>query len=75
MFVLVSHELPHLEKNIYFIQKLTKFFMFVVVLKLCKNENTRKVHSTAYESRNQENIVLLEEVSLLLPFSAINEWI
>ncbi|KAI8353351.1 hypothetical protein BD560DRAFT_408324 [Blakeslea trispora] len=31
------------------------------VLKLCKNENTRKVHSTAYESRNRENIVLLEE--------------
>ncbi|KAI8087812.1 uncharacterized protein B0P05DRAFT_532363 [Gilbertella persicaria] len=31
------------------------------VLKLCKNENTRKVHSTAYESRNKENIALLEE--------------
>ncbi|KAG2203937.1 hypothetical protein INT47_007520 [Mucor saturninus] len=31
------------------------------VLKLCKNENTRKVHNTAYESRNQENIALLEE--------------
>ncbi|KAI8638674.1 hypothetical protein BD408DRAFT_422639 [Parasitella parasitica] len=31
------------------------------VLKLCKNENTRKVHSTAYESRNRENIPLLEE--------------
>ncbi|KAI8967622.1 hypothetical protein BDF20DRAFT_227052 [Mycotypha africana] len=31
------------------------------VLKLCKNENTRKVHATAYESRNKENIVLLEE--------------
>ncbi|KAI9323370.1 hypothetical protein BX666DRAFT_2116999 [Dichotomocladium elegans] len=31
------------------------------VLKLCKNENTRKAHSTAFESRNRENIVLLEE--------------
>ncbi|KAI7903245.1 uncharacterized protein BX663DRAFT_507971 [Cokeromyces recurvatus] len=31
------------------------------VLKLCKNENTRRVHYTAYESRNKENIVLLEE--------------
>ncbi|CEP18296.1 hypothetical protein [Parasitella parasitica] len=31
------------------------------VLKLCKNENTRKVHSKAYESRNKENIPLLEE--------------
>ncbi|CAO3657059.1 unnamed protein product [Mucor hiemalis] len=31
------------------------------VLKLCKNENTRKAHSTAYESRNPENIALLEE--------------
>ncbi|KAI8980973.1 hypothetical protein BDB01DRAFT_724374 [Pilobolus umbonatus] len=31
------------------------------VLKLCKNENTRKLHSTAYESRNKENIPLLEE--------------
>ncbi|KAG1080850.1 hypothetical protein G6F42_023179 [Rhizopus arrhizus] len=31
------------------------------VLKLCKNENTRKVHATAYESRNKENIPLLEE--------------
>ncbi|KAI9365618.1 hypothetical protein BD770DRAFT_376901 [Pilaira anomala] len=31
------------------------------VLKLCKNENTRKVHATAYESRNKENIALLEE--------------
>ncbi|KAF1805697.1 hypothetical protein V8B55DRAFT_1489450 [Mucor lusitanicus] len=30
------------------------------VLKLCKNENTRKVHATAYESRNKENIPLLE---------------
>lgn len=30
---------------------------------MCKNENTRKVHNTAYESRNQENIALLEEVS------------
>ncbi|CAO3623993.1 unnamed protein product [Cunninghamella echinulata] len=28
---------------------------------LCKNENTRKVHLTAFESRNRENIVLLEE--------------
>lgn len=34
-----------------------------VVLKLCKNENTRKVHNTAYESRNHENIALLEEVN------------
>ncbi|GAA5809519.1 hypothetical protein MFLAVUS_002928 [Mucor flavus] len=31
------------------------------VLKLCKNENTRRLHATAYESRNQENIPLLEE--------------
>ncbi|KAI8142278.1 hypothetical protein BJV82DRAFT_616179 [Fennellomyces sp. T-0311] len=31
------------------------------VLKLCKNENTRKVHMTAFDSRNRENIVLLEE--------------
>ncbi|KAI8888881.1 zincin [Backusella circina FSU 941] len=31
------------------------------VLKLCKNENTRRVHMTAYESRNPENIALLEE--------------
>ncbi|ORZ24337.1 hypothetical protein BCR42DRAFT_402720 [Absidia repens] len=31
------------------------------VLKLCKNENTRRVHLTAFESRNRENIVLLEE--------------
>lgn len=37
-----------------------------IVLKLCKNENTRKVHSTAYESRNPENIALLEEVSIRL---------
>ncbi|KAI9272797.1 hypothetical protein BDA99DRAFT_499221 [Phascolomyces articulosus] len=31
------------------------------VLKLCKNENTRKTHVTAFDSRNRENIVLLEE--------------
>ncbi|KAI9497607.1 hypothetical protein BDB00DRAFT_925716 [Zychaea mexicana] len=31
------------------------------VLKLCKNENTRKTHITAFDSRNRENIVLLEE--------------
>ncbi|ORX58039.1 zincin [Hesseltinella vesiculosa] len=31
------------------------------VLKLCKNENTRRVHYTAYESRNRENVALLEE--------------
>ncbi|KAI9476392.1 MAG: hypothetical protein EXX96DRAFT_540918 [Benjaminiella poitrasii] len=31
------------------------------VLKLCKNENTRRVHYTAYDSRNKENIALLEE--------------
>ncbi|KAI8388358.1 uncharacterized protein BYT42DRAFT_559837 [Radiomyces spectabilis] len=31
------------------------------VLKLCKNENTRKAHMTAFESRNRENIALLEE--------------
>ncbi|KAF7723369.1 hypothetical protein EC973_002068 [Apophysomyces ossiformis] len=31
------------------------------VLKLCKNENTRKAHMTAFDSRNRENIVLLEE--------------
>ncbi|KAG2202248.1 hypothetical protein INT46_009685 [Mucor plumbeus] len=31
------------------------------ILKLCKNENTRKIHATAYESRNKENIPLLEE--------------
>ncbi|KAG0167334.1 hypothetical protein DFQ28_006294 [Apophysomyces sp. BC1034] len=31
------------------------------VLKLCKNENTRKAHITAFDSRNRENIVLLEE--------------
>ncbi|KAL0582062.1 hypothetical protein ABG067_008328, partial [Albugo candida] len=41
------------------------------VLKLCKNENTRKVHATAYESRNQENIALLEEVSSLHIFNAV----
>lgn len=31
------------------------------VLKMCKNENTRRVHYIAYESRNKENIALLEE--------------
>ena len=36
-----------------------------LVLKLCKNENTRKVHMTAFDSRNRENIVLLEEVVCL----------
>jgi hypothetical protein len=40
--------------------------MSIIVLKLCKNENTRKVHATAYESRNQENIALLEEVSKIV---------
>ncbi|CDS07720.1 hypothetical protein LRAMOSA01669 [Lichtheimia ramosa] len=31
------------------------------VLKLCKVDNTRKAYATAFESRNRENIVLLEE--------------
>ncbi|KAI9017893.1 hypothetical protein CLU79DRAFT_762149 [Phycomyces nitens] len=31
------------------------------LLKLCKNENTRKTHMTAFESRNRENIELLDE--------------
>ncbi|KAI7859474.1 hypothetical protein BDC45DRAFT_496162 [Circinella umbellata] len=31
------------------------------VLKICKNENTRKTYITAFDSRNRENIVLLEE--------------
>lgn len=55
MFVQVSHYLPIIER--------VPFKSVYVVLKLCKNENTRKVHNTAYESRNQENIALLEEVS------------
>jgi metallopeptidase MepB len=31
------------------------------VLKNCKNENTRRIHYIAYESRNKENIAILEE--------------
>ncbi|CAO3681225.1 unnamed protein product [Umbelopsis vinacea] len=31
------------------------------VLKMCKNENTRRTHYIAYESRNKENIAILEE--------------
>ncbi|KAI7880846.1 zincin [Lichtheimia hyalospora FSU 10163] len=31
------------------------------VLKLCKIDNTRKAYAQAFESRNRENIVLLEE--------------
>lgn len=36
-----------------------------LVLKLCKVDNTRKAYATAFESRNRENIVLLEEVHWL----------
>lgn len=57
MFVQVSHYLPIMERIPFFKNE-------NVVLKLCKNENTRKVHNTAYESRNHENIALLEEVSI-----------
>ncbi|ORZ14078.1 hypothetical protein BCR42DRAFT_330030 [Absidia repens] len=32
-----------------------------LVLKLCKIENTRKAHLTAFDSRNRENVALLEE--------------
>lgn len=28
---------------------------------MCKNENTRRIHYIAYESRNKENIAILEE--------------
>lgn len=28
---------------------------------MCKNENTRRTHYIAYESRNKENIAILEE--------------
>ncbi|KAG1452973.1 hypothetical protein G6F46_009734 [Rhizopus delemar] len=31
------------------------------VIKLCKNENTRKLYTIAYNSRNPENVVLLEQ--------------
>lgn len=41
-------------------QFITEIHCFLV-LKLCKNENTRKLHSIAYESKNSENIELLEE--------------
>lgn len=30
-------------------------------MKLCQVESTRKAHMTAFESRNRENIELLEE--------------
>lgn len=32
-----------------------------IVIKLCKNENTRKLYTIAYNSRNPENVVLLEQ--------------
>lgn len=31
-------------------------------MKRCKREDTRKAYATAFESRNRENIPLLEEV-------------
>ncbi|RCH81928.1 hypothetical protein CU098_006959, partial [Rhizopus stolonifer] len=38
-----------------------KYPDYYPVIKLCKNENTRKIYTTVYNSRNQENIVLLEQ--------------
>ncbi|CAO3589912.1 unnamed protein product [Absidia cylindrospora] len=38
-----------------------KYPDFRPVLKLCKIENTRKAHLTAFDSRNRENVALLEE--------------
>ncbi|KAI7870737.1 hypothetical protein BDF14DRAFT_1768860 [Spinellus fusiger] len=38
-----------------------KYPDYIPLMRLCKNENTRKTHMTAYESRSHENIVLLEE--------------
>ena len=47
---------------------------YSAVIKLCKNENTRRVHLTAYESRNRENIALLEEaVQLRRKFAKVRK--
>lgn len=66
----LSSECTHLDirpgKVVFVLHTIRTFynwFDFYIVLKLCKNENTRKVHATAYESRNEENIALLEEVN------------